>query len=598
MKVVIIGGVAGGATTATRLRRLDEKAEIIILERGSFVSFANCGLPYYIGDVIKEKQDLLLQTPQSFKERFNIDVRIKSEVLKIDRDNKKVLIKNLITNEEYEESYDKLVLSPGAEPINPFKKVQDDRIYTLRNVDDSVKIKEYIEQKRPENICIIGGGYIGVEIAENIKNYRENAKNQKEEGMVEYNPKVSIIEMARHLIPPLDEDMSGFVHQVLRKNGINVILESSVKDIEKREDSLIVQMEKLKSGEKNQNNLEESKIDSKNVKEEIQEINADLIILCIGVRPESKLAEETGLALNDKKSIIVDKKMKTSDENIYALGDAVQVTNFVTKKPAYIPLAGPANKQARVVANDICGKQGEYEGTVGSSILKIFDYNLAITGINEATCKANEIEYKKMVITPYSHASYYPGATQLTIKALYEPKSGKILGAEVWGKEGVDKIADILATAIRMNLTAHDLSELELCYAPPFSSAKSPVNILGNSIENEMDGLVSNIYVEDLKEKIENREEIYILDVRTDSEYERGHIRDAIHIPLDELRENLEKLDKLVGFDKIKEIYVHCYTGLRSYIACMILKQNGYNVKNIIGGQYFMKVNGIKFEVE
>ena len=590
MKVVIIGGVAGGATTATRLRRLDENAEIIILERGSFVSFANCGLPYYIGDVIKQKQDLLLQTPKSFKERFNIDVRIKTEAIKIDRENKKVLVRDLLNDKEYEESYDKLVLSPGAEPINPFSNIQDNRIFTLRNVDDSVKIKEYIEENKPENIYIIGGGYIGVEIAENI---REFGKDRDDSRQAEYNPNVTIIERASHLIPPLDDDMAGFVHNALAKNNINVLLQTSVNSIESENEELSISLdgdnEKMSSQEKE--NLA-NKIDQKVSYNEINKakLKADLIILSMGVRPETKLAEECGLTLNEKKSIIVDEYMKTSDENIYALGDAVQVTNYVTKKPAYIPLAGPANRQARVVANNICGKDGKYEGTIGSSILKIFQNNLAMTGINEATCKANNIEYKKMIITPYSHATYYPGATQMTIKAIYETKTGKIFGAQVWGKDGVDKITDILATAIRMDLTAHDLSELELCYAPPFSSAKSPVNILGNSIENEMDGLVSNIYVEDLKTKIENRENPYILDVRTNDEYDRGHIRNVIHIPLDELRQNLDKLDKS------KEIYVHCYTGLRSYIACMILKQNGYNVKNIIGGQYFMKVNGIKFE--
>ena len=560
MKVIIIGGVAGGATTATRLRRLDESAEIIILERGHYISFANCGLPYYIGNVIRDKQDLLLQTPRSFKERFNIDVRIKSEAIKIDRENKKVLIKNLLTNEEYEETYDKLVLSPGAEPINPFKGINDKKIFTLRNVDDSVKIKDYIKNNNPQSICIIGGGYIGVEIAENIRNYANNYDT--------YFPKISIIERASHLIPPLDEDMAGFVHNILKRNDIDIFLETNVNSIS---NTLSIQIEDM---------------NNKNT----QEISADLIILSMGVRPESKLAEDAELTLNSKKSIIVNEHMKTSDENIYALGDVVQVTNYVTKTPAYIPLAGPANRQARVVANNICGKPGKYAGTLGSSILKIFDYNLAMTGINEVTCKLNNIPYKKMIITPNSHATYYPGATQTTIKAIYEPETGKILGAQIWGQDGVDKLADILATSIRMNLNAQDLSELELCYAPPFSSAKSPINLLGNSIENEMDGLVSNIYVEDLKEKIDNNENPYILDVRTKFEYSLGHLRNVIHIPLDSLRENLDKLDKS------KEIYVHCHTGLRSYIACRILKQNGFNVKNIIGGEYFMKINGLCFE--
>ena len=553
MKICIIGGVAGGATTATRLRRLDENAQIIIFEKGSFVSFANCGLPYYIGDVIKHKQDLLLQSPESFKSRFNIDVRIKSEVIKIDRNEKKIVVKNLLTDTEYEETYDKLVLSPGANPLNHFTGIKDDKIFTLRNVDDSVRIKEYIQNNKVENVCIIGGGYIGVEIAENLVKYD--------------NLKVTIVEKSNHLISPLDTDMAGFVHNTILKHNINLCLNNGVKNIKYT--------------------------DKFNIELENGEINSDIIILCVGVRPETNLAKEAGLELNKKGSIVVNEHMLTSDENIYALGDAVQVINYVTKKFAYIPLAGPANRQARVVANNICGKEEIYEGSIGSSILKVFEYTLAMTGINEETCKMYNIPYKKMVITPYSHATYYPNATFLTIKAIYDPKTGKILGSQVWGKEGVDKIADIMATSIRMDLTAHDLSILELCYAPPFSSAKSPVNILGNAIENEMDGLVKNIYVEDLKEKILNKENPYILDVRTDEEYLRGHLHEAIHIPLDNLRENFEKLENL---DKSKEIYVHCFTGLRSYIACMILKQNGYNVRNIVGGKYFMKANVIKFE--
>ena len=550
MKVVIVGGVAGGATTATRLRRLNEKAEIIMFERGAFVSFANCGLPYYIGDVIKEKENLLLQTPESFKARFNIDVRIKSEVIKIDNENKKVVVKDLNTNTQYEEKYDKLVLSPGAEPINPFKEVNSNAIYTLRTVEDSVKIKDYIYQNKPKRVCIIGGGYIGVELAENVK----------ELGLEE----ITIIEKSSHLIAPLDEDMANFVHNKLIKKGINIILNNGVEKIEYLTNEFNI---KLSEGE----------------------IYSDLIILCIGVKPETKLAIDAGIEVNSKNSIIVNEYMQTNKKDIYALGDAVQVTNFVTKEPAYIPLAGPANKQARVVANNICGLKGKYDGTLGSSILKIFEYTLAMCGINESTCKLKNIPYKKMIITPYSHATYYPGATQMTIKAIYKPETGEIIGAQMWGKAGVDKIADILATAIRMNMTAEDLSNLELCYAPPFSSAKSPINILGNAIENEIDGLVSNIYIEDVKEKIENNTAI-ILDVRTDEEYKNGHVANCIHIPLDELRENIGKLN----IDS--EIYVHCHTGLRSYIACRILSQNGFNVKNIIGGDYMMKINGIKFE--
>ena len=538
MKIIIVGGVAGGATTAARLRRLDENAKIILFERGKYISFANCGLPYFIGDVITKKENLLVQTPESFKKRFNIDVRIMQEVIKIDRENKKVKIKNLKSQEEYEENYDKLVLSPGAEPINPFKNIQTNQIHTLRTVDDSVKIKEYIKNKHPENITIIGGGYIGIEMAENI------SKQQ--------NTKITIIEKASHLIGPIDEDISAIVEKKLKEKGINIILKNGVKDIKQENEKLNILLENGK-------------------------IVTDFIILCIGVKPETRLAKESNLKTNEKGSIIVNKYMQTSDNSIYALGDCVQVTNYVTKKEAYIPLAGPANRQARVVANNICGKNGSYKGTIGSSILKIFDYTLGITGINEQTCKKNKIEYQTIIISPYSHATYYPGAKAITIKAIYEPQTGKILGAQVWGKESIDKITDILATAIKMEMTAYDLSELELCYAPPFSSAKSPVNILGNAIENEIEGLVKNITWQEVK-KLPNP---YILDVRTKAEYELSHIDGVQHIELDTIRENLDKIDKS------QEIYVHCHTGLRSYIACRILKQNGFKVHNITGGYAF-----------
>ena len=490
MKVIIIGGVAGGATTATRLRRLDEKAEIIVFERGNHVSFANCGLPYYIGDVIQKEQELLLQTPKSFKERFNIDVRIRSEVIKIDKESKQVIVKDYIKNIEYRENYDKLVIATGAEPINPFKGINN-KIFTLRNVEDSVKIKDFIEREKPDNICIIGGGYIGVEISENIRQYgRKNS----------YNPDITIIDRNSHLIPTLDDDMAEFVHAALIKNDINVLLQKNVDKIEENCD--------IQISDKNGKNI----------------IKSNLIIVSMGVKSESKLAIDAKLKTTARNNIIVNEHMLTSDSNIYALGDVVQVINSVTQMPSYIPLAGPANRQARIVANNICGMDTKYEGAIGSSILKIFSNNLAMVGINENTCKNSNIQYKKMIITPYSHATYYPGASHLTIKALYTIEEGRILGATVWGKENVDKIGDILATAIKMNMTAKNLSELELCYAPPFSSAKSPVNILGNAIENEIDGLVSNIYVEDIKNKLLLGENPYILDVRTDEEYARGYI--------------------------------------------------------------------------
>lgn len=533
MKVVIIGGVAGGATTATRLRRLDENAEIILFERGEHISFANCGLPYYIGDVIKSEEDLLVQTPEKFKERFNIDVRIKQEAIKIDKENKQVEIRKNDTGETYFETYDKLVLSPGAEPINPFKEVKSDRIFTIRNVNDAEKVKTFIENNNPQSAVVVGGGYIGVEMAENLS---------------EYNMEVSIVEKVPHLISIIDDDMAHFVHKEVKKHGIKLYLNQGVNKIEEQEKLLLT--------------LDNEKIET------------DLVILCIGVRPETNLAKEAGLNLNEKGAIIVNYKMQTSDENIYALGDAVEVQNIITDARSGIALAGPANRQARIVANNIEGITSTYDGFIGSSILKIFNYSLGIVGLSEKVCKTLDIPYKIMIISPYSHATYYPGAKMITIKAIYNSQTSQILGAYVWGKSSVDKITDILSVAIQTKMKAADLSALELCYAPPFSSAKSPVNILGNAIENEMDDLVDTISVEELK----NKENPYILDVRTVEEYNLSHIDGAINIPLDELRENLEKLDKS------KEIIVHCYSGLRSYLACRILKQKGYNVKNLIGG--------------
>ena len=533
MKVVIVGGVAGGATTATRLRRLDENAEIILFERGEHISFANCGLPYYIGDIIKNEEDLLVQTPEKFKERFNIDVRISQEVIKIDKENRKVEVKKNDTGETYFETYDKLVLSPGAEPINPFKDVKSDRIFTIRNVNDAEKVKAFIKSNNPKSAVIVGGGYIGVEMAENLS---------------EYNMEVSIVEKAPHLISIIDNDIAHFVHNEVKKHGVKLYLNQGVNKIEEQEKLLLT--------------LDNEKIET------------DLAILCIGVRPESNLAKEAGLSLNEKGAIIVNSKMQTSDENIYALGDAVEVQNIITGARSGIALAGPANRQARIVANNIEGITSTYDGFIGSSILKVFNYSLGIVGLSERVCQTLKIPYKIMIISPYSHATYYPGAKMLTIKAIYNSETSQILGAYVWGKASVDKITDILSIAIQTKMKAADLSALELCYAPPFSSAKSPVNILGNAIENEINGLVDTISVEELR----NEKKTYILDVRTIEEYNLSHIDGAINIPLDELRKDLENLDKS------KEIVVHCHSGLRSYLACRILKQNGYNVKNLIGG--------------
>ncbi len=622
MKIVIVGGVAGGATTATRLRRLSENNEIILFERGEYISFANCGLPYYISDVISKKEDLLVQTPKAFKDRFNIDVRIKQEVISINKENKTVDVKNLSTGETYTETYDKLVLSPGAEPINPFKDLNSKRIFTLRTIDDSSKIKEYISKNDVKNVVIVGGGYIGVEMAENLSHLSSREKCITNENMQidlkeSKNLNISIVEKSSHLIPTIDADMASFVHKALIKNSVKVFLNQGVESIIEG-DELFIKLENMS-------------------------IKADMVILCIGIRPESTLAKEAGLAVNERGYIIVDEKMLTSDENIYALGDAALIENAITGRKAPLALAGPANRQARIVANNIMGMESKYEGFIGSSILKIFDYTLGMTGLSEKTCREQNIEYKTMIISPYSHAKYYPGAKVMTIKVLYRAGkkkadinnedentelkncTGQILGATVFGKEGIDKVTDILATAIRNKMTAKDLSELELCYAPPYSSAKSPVNIIGNSIENEMDGLVDTISVTEFLRNFEqysNKDKYIILDVRTETEYDLSHIEGAINIPLDELREHLKELEKKAQIkadnsDKedspneennsnkadnsnvilestnessnevanvTKEIIVHCHSGLRSYIACRILKENGFKVKNLIGG--------------
>ena len=606
MKIIIVGGVAGGATTATRLRRLSENNEIILFERGENISFANCGLPYYISDVISKKEDLLVQTPKAFKDRFNIDVRIKQEVISINKENKTVDVKNLSTGETYTETYDKLVLSPGAEPINPFKNLNSKRIFTLRTIDDSSKIKEYISKNDVKNVVIVGGGYIGVEMAENLSHLSSREKCITNENMQidlkePKNINISIVEKSSHLIPTIDADMASFVHKALIKNSVKVFLNQGVESIIEG-DELFIKLENLS-------------------------IKADMVILCIGIRPESTLAKEAGLAVNERGYIIVDEKMLTSDENIYALGDAALIENAITGRKAPLALAGPANRQARIVANNIMGMESKYEGFIGSSILKIFDYTLGMTGLSEKTCREQNIEYKTMIISPYSHAKYYPGAKVMTIKVLYRAGkknayinnedentelkncTGQILGATVFGKEGIDKVTNILATAIRNKMTAKDLSELELCYAPPYSSAKSPVNIIGNSIENEMDGLVDTISVTEFLRNFEqysNKDKYIILDVRTETEYDLSHIEGAINIPLDELREHLKELEKkaqikannsnkadnssemLESANEVanltKEIIVHCHSGLRSYIACRILKENGFKVKNLIGG--------------
>ena len=534
MKTIIIGGVAGGATAAARLRRLDEKAEIIILERGEYVSFANCGLPYYIGGVITDREDLTLQTPQSFKARFNIDVRVLNEAVKISPDTKTVTVKNLRTGETYEEPYDNLILSMGAEPIRPnIEGADGSNVFTLRNIPDTLKIKNYIDTAKPRSAVVIGGGYIGVEMAENLA----------EAGL-----KVAIVELADHLIAPLDFDMAADVHRYIKSKGIYLHLNNGVKAIS---GNTVI----LQNGE----------------------ITADMIIMSVGVRPETAIAKDCGIKLNQRGSIVVNNKMQTNIPNIYAVGDAVEVEDFITKKPAFIPLAGPANKQGRIAADNIAGYESVYTGTQGSAVLKLFDMTVATTGLNEKSATAAGVDYDKTYTYSASHATYYPGAAQMSIKALWDKKTLKIIGAQIVGFDGVDKRMDVLATAIRFGAKITDLTTLELCYAPPFGSAKDPVNMLGFVAENIVSGKLKQFFWHDV-ENLARDGSVFLLDTRTPFEVMQGKIDGFVNIPLDELRERIDEIPK------DKPVYVHCHSGLRSYLACRILTGNGYDCYNLAGG--------------
>lgn len=538
MKVVIVGGVAGGASAAARLRRLDESAEIIMFERGEYISFANCGLPYYIGGEITKKSALTLQTPQSFNARFNVDVRVNSEVTSIDPKAKTVTVRSKDRG-EYTESYDKLILSPGAAPIRPPMEGADNaRVFTLRNIPDTIKIREYVEEEFPASAVVVGGGYIGVEMAENLKNA----------GVA-----VTIVELADHVIAPLDYDMACDVHRYLKEKGVGLILKNGLQAIKEEGGKLKLT---LSDGE----------------------IETDMVIMAVGVRPDTALAKDAGLELNKRGAIVVNEHMLTSDPDIYAVGDAVEVTDFVTGEKAYIPLAGPANKQGRIAADNICGIPTTYKNTLGSAVLKIFDMTVATTGVNERAAKAAGLDYDKVYTYSNSHASYYPGSTGMSIKTLYEKGTGKILGAQIVGFDGVDKRCDVLATAIRAGMTAKDLTELELCYAPPFGSAKDPVNFVGYVIENTLAGRVKNFFWDDVA-KLPRDGSVTLLDVRTDLERENGqYIEGFIHIPVDELRARANELDKS------KPVYIHCRTGLRSYVACCMLAGMGFDCYNLSGG--------------
>ena len=534
MKTVIIGGVAGGASAAARLRRLNEHDEIIILERGDFISFANCGLPYYIGGEITDKRMLTLQTPESFRSRFNIDVRIKNEAVKIIPEKHIVQIRRVDSGEVYEEGYDRLILSPGAKPIRPnIKGIDQPHVFTLRNIPDTMKIKSFIENEAPKKAVVVGGGYIGVEMAENLANA----------GL-----EVAVVELADHLIAPLDYDMAADVHQYIQSRGIKLYLSNGVTEITNRD--VILQK---------------------------GNIAADMVIMSVGVTPETTLAKECGMAVNGRGSIIVNSRMQTSVPDIYAVGDAVEVKDFVTDASAFIPLAGPANKQGRIAADNISGIPSEYSGTQGSSVLKLFDMTIAATGLNEKRAKETGIEYDKSYTYSASHASYYPGAENMSVKVLWDKHTHKLLGAQIVGFDGVDKRMDVLAAAIRFGAKVTELKELELCYAPPFGSAKDPVNMVGYVAENVISGKVKQFFWNDV-ESLPRDGSVTLLDVRTKSEAARGMIGGFVNIPLDDLRYGLENIPK------DKPVYVYCHSGLRSYIACRLLSGYGYDCYNLAGG--------------
>ena len=539
MKTVIIGGVAGGASAAARLRRLDESAEIIILERGAYISFANCGLPYYIGGEITDRSALTLQTPESFHARFNVDVRIHNEATAIDTENKQVTVYDHQLGKEYVESYDNLILSPGAAPIlPPLPGVDLEGVFTLRNIPDTYRIHSYVHERDVRRAVVVGGGYIGVEMAENL----QNAGVQ-----------VTIVEMQDHLIASLDADTACDVHNYLAEKGLDLRLSTSVQSIERTEAGLRVQ---TTGGA----------------------VDCEMVLMSVGVRPESGLAKDAGIELGLRGCVKVDAHMRTSAPDVYAVGDVIEITDFITGKPGFVPLAGPANRQGRIAADNICGIPSTYKHTQGSAVLKVFDMTVACTGITESTAKAEGYHYDKVFLYAAAHAGYYPGGHNMAVKLIFDTDSGRVLGGQFVGFEGVDKRCDVLAVAIRAGMTVNELCDLELCYAPPFSAAKDPVNMAGFAAQNILTGKVRNFHWEALDTL--DRAKVTLLDVRRPDEYEAGHIDGFVHIPLDELRAHLDTLDRS------KPVYVHCFSGLRSYVACRILSGHGFTCYNISGGYH------------
>lgn len=540
LKVIIVGGVAGGASAAARLRRLNETAQITIYERTDFMSYANCGLPYYLGNVITDESALTLQTPEKFFARFHVDVKLAHEVMSIDRQEKTVTVKNLKTGEIFTDTYDKLILSPGARAVMPsIEGIESERIFTLRTVEDTFAIDRFIEEKKARRVLIIGGGFIGLEMAENLT----------ERGL-----SVTLFQLTDHVLQTLDADMASALHATLRAHGVTLKLNTEVRRFETDANAIRAYTD---------NDVFE----------------ADLVMMAIGVEPESKLARDAGLELGRKGAIVVNDELQTSDESIWAVGDAVEVHHRVTGEKALISLAGPANKMGRMAADNIMGAAHHYKGSLGSSVLKLFDLTVASTGLNEKAARRAGYDFETIVLCPANHAGYYPGGRAMTMKVLFDRKTTEILGAQIVGYEGVDKRIDVLATAICAKMKAADLAELDLAYAPPYSSAKDPVNMAGFMAENIFSGLVKQFHWHDIERL--RQENVQLVDTRTVKEYERGHAPDFINIPLDELRDRLNELDPT------RPVYVMCHTGIRSYIASRILTGHGFDVSNFSGGHSF-----------
>lgn len=536
-KVLIVGGVAGGASTAARLRRLDENLEIIMFERGEYVSFANCGLPYHIGGVIQNRESLLIQTPESLKARFNLDVRVNSEVVGVNGKDKKVKVKTK-NGEEYEENFDFLVLAPGAKSILPVVKgIENKKIFTLRNINDMDKIKAEIKNYNVKKATVVGGGYVGIETAENLKHLGIDT---------------TLIEAVPHILASFDSEISNILEYELINNGINLLTSEKVIEFQEDKDEVIIKLESGKS------------------------VAADMVILSIGVNPDTKFLQNSGINLGERGHILVNEKLETNIDGVYALGDSIIVKNYITNQDVAIPLAGPANRQGRIVAGNIVGRNEKYKGSLGTAIIKIFELTGASTGLNERSLKQLNIPYEKVYLHPNNHATYYPGATAISIKALYNKENRQILGAQAVGISGVDKFIDVIAISIKFKATIDDLTELELAYAPPFLSAKSPANMLGFIGQNIEDNLLEQVFMKDLENY--NEKETIILDVREKLELISGKLNDSINIPLSELRKRYAELPK------DKEIWTYCAVGLRGYIASRFLTQKGYKVKNLAGG--------------